>query len=409
DTSNGVQLTSHINPNHAQGMEIDNALDDGSPAAEGDDGSEDAEGDDEMVVDSQEKVINEGADIEGDGQDVVVEGGSGVDSANVQIGEEIVAGADSLEEGENEIDVDVQPEDGDYVEEDDVEEDDVEEEEDADSVISLSEEGLLIEEPVNKSLEGLIVMDELPDNTKDKRKKVAKVPVRGDEVLKLENLTKAQRAAYEEAGKEAIDEFLRHPNTTSIDTHLRRYIRENQCFMPIASSKTRKLALHVLTSNCGNVMCLYHHVIEKSGYIINGEGDYRINGVPRPRNVNRVITDGVKRLKGYLHCGCSEDVALLDFYFWKTWSLSSELPDGTRVTETLKDQMLEPRICGFVVDQFQNWTGLTIEDIYQGNQRKSEHALDVYQVQIEHVLTRMNRVAKKVEGKRYLLSVEDVE
>ncbi|KAG6804817.1 hypothetical protein H0H92_002208, partial [Tricholoma furcatifolium] len=52
--------------------------------------------------------------------------------------------------------------------------------------------------------------------------------------------------------------------------------------MPIAATKTRKLALDILTSNRGNVMCIYHHVIEKTGYLIDGEGDYRLNGVPLP-------------------------------------------------------------------------------------------------------------------------------
>ncbi|KAG6805619.1 hypothetical protein H0H92_014718 [Tricholoma furcatifolium] len=179
--------------------------------------------------------------------------------------------------------------------------------------------------------------------------------------------------------------------------------------MPIASSKTRKLALHILTSNRGNIMCLYHHVIEKTGYIIDGEGDYRLNGVPRPRNVNHVISDGVKRLKGYLYCGCSEDVALLDFYFWKTWSISGKLPNGSHVTETLRDQMLEPRIRAFIVDQFQNWTGLTIEDIYQGNKGREEHKLDVYHIQVEHILRRMNKLAARVAGEKYFLSVEDLE
>ncbi|KAG6807257.1 hypothetical protein H0H92_008222, partial [Tricholoma furcatifolium] len=224
-----------------------------------------------------------------------------------------------------------------------------------------------------------------------------------------ENLSKEQREAYDEAGKDAIDEFLRHPNTTSIDTHLQRYIHENQSFIPIAASKTRKLALHILTSNRGNVMCIYHHVVEKTGYLIDGEGDYHLNGVPLPRNVNHIISDGVKRAKGHLHCGCNEDVALLDFYFWKTWSLSGKLPNGSRVTETLKDQVLHPRIRAFVVDQFQNWTGLTIEDIYQGNKGREEHKLDVYHIQVEHILRRMNKLAAKVEGEKYFLSVEDIE
>ncbi|KAG6809042.1 hypothetical protein H0H92_001828 [Tricholoma furcatifolium] len=366
-------------------------------------------------------VVEKGANLGDDAADIVQEG-TDVDEHGAELhqgdGEDEVA-----DEGRSDL------EDGDYA---DSEVDEGEEM----SVIDLSEDEEYDLKPkiaAKNELDGLIVMDELPDNADSKktaakttlatrtsksklkrpvfykRKKAAKLPVRGDEGIDFETMSTEQREIYDEAAKDAIDAFLRRPHATTIDTRLRRYIRENQSFMPIAATKTRKLALHVLTSNRGNVMCIYHHVVEKTGYLIDGEGDYRLNGVPLPRNVNHVISDGVKRAKGHLHCGCNEDVALLDFYFWKSWSLSGKLPNGSRVTETLKDQMLHPRIRAFVVDQFQSWTGLTIEDIYQGDKRREEHKLDVYHIQVEHILRRMNKVAARVEGEKYFLSVEDLE
>ncbi|KAG6807042.1 hypothetical protein H0H92_009023 [Tricholoma furcatifolium] len=363
--------------------------------------------DQESDVEDHGSHVDKGADLDGDAADIVEERATldadkVVDSGHANIVGENADGTELdqvnvEDEGASEARSDI--EDVDYV-------DSQVDEGEAMSVIDLSEEEEL-EASAKNELDGLIVMDELPDNA-DKRKKVAKLPGRGDGI-DFENMSKEERDIYDEAAKEAIDQFLRRPNTTTIDTRLRRYIREHQSFMPIAAMKTRQLALHILTSNRGNVMCTYHHVVERSGYLIDGEGDYAINGVPRARKVNHVISDGVKRPKGYLHCGCDEDVALLDFYFWKSWSLTAKLRDGSRVTETLKDKMLEPRVRAFVVDQFQSWTGLTINDIYQGDMRKDEHKLNVLHRQIEHVMRRMNKVAARVEGERYFLSVEDLE
>ncbi|KAG6827543.1 hypothetical protein H0H92_011350 [Tricholoma furcatifolium] len=473
------QVTAPIHPKPAEEMDIDNTLDD----------SVDAEGDEDMVVDGQGNIFDDGADFEGfvdkagtvedgedrqrdvedgegdfedgedrqrdvedgegdfedgeDGEGVIEDGedGEGV----VEDGEEVVEDGEDregvIEDGEEVV------EDGEGVVED-VEEavEDgagVVETEDAGSMSVLSEDEMMpIKAPVKKGLEGLITMDELPDDgeemkptavaskattskSKDlkapvfyKRKKATKVPVRDHDnddsdswlLYAAKKMTAKQLHAYEAPAKDAIEEFLRYPNTTTIDPRLRKIIRENASFMPIAATKNRQLALHILTSNRGNVMCVWHHFVEKTGYTMDGQGKHvRLRGIPRPRKVNHVISDGVKRPKGYCHCGCSEEVALLDFYFWKTWTISGKLPGGERITETMMDPILQPRIRSFVLDQFWIWTGLTVDDLYQGKRRKDDQKLDMLHAQMEHILGRINKVAEKVNGEKYYLAVEETE
>ncbi|KAG6810151.1 hypothetical protein H0H92_013091 [Tricholoma furcatifolium] len=240
-----------------------------------------------------------------------------------------------------------------------------------------------------------------------KTKKIGKFPAKPQEES-YDNMSSETKAEYKRAAQEAIDQFLKYPNTTTIDHRLRKLIRENQEFMPHVANKTRRLALELLTSNRNNIICHYHHMHEKGGEVVDGEGKYMLNGVPFPRKVNQTKSDRIERPEGHLHCGCKEDVALMDFYFWKTWSLSGELSNGTEVTELLKDQMLEPRVRAFVVEQFEHWTGLTVNDIYHGKQTRTEHRMDIYHRQIEYLIKRLNKLAKD-DGDRYYLAVEDLE
>ncbi|KAG6820572.1 hypothetical protein H0H92_001873, partial [Tricholoma furcatifolium] len=146
---------------------------------------------------------------------------------------------------------------------------------------------------------------------------------------------------------------------------------------------------------------------EKTGEVVDGKGKYVLNGVPFQRKVNQTKSDRIERPDGHLHCGCNEDVALMDFYFWKTWSLSGQLANGQEVTESLKDQMLEPRMRAFVVEQFERWTGLSADDIFHGKMSRTEHKIEMYCKQIDFLLKRLNRLARD-EGKKYYLVGEDV-
>ncbi|KAG6806147.1 hypothetical protein H0H92_012507, partial [Tricholoma furcatifolium] len=89
-------------------------------------------------------------------------------------------------------------------------------------------------------------------------KKVSKFPGRAQEES-YENMSPETKADYKRAAQEAIDQFLRYPNTTSINHRLRKLIHENQDFMPHVVNKTRRLTLELLTSNRNNVICHYHH------------------------------------------------------------------------------------------------------------------------------------------------------
>ncbi|KAG6806632.1 hypothetical protein H0H92_010592, partial [Tricholoma furcatifolium] len=161
-------------------------------------------------------------------------------------------------------------------------------------------------------------------------------------VAAFEAMAEADREHVEELGLEGIEEWLKNPDENTLDSRLCRLIRERQSFMPHVASISRALSLEILTTNRGNIICAYHHRWDKVGRYIDGiEGKtYKLYGVPFPRKVSRKKSDGVSRRKDHLHCGCTEDSALLDFIFWKTWNIRSDRLD---ITEGLGNDMLKPR------------------------------------------------------------------
>ncbi|KAG6824603.1 hypothetical protein H0H92_006369 [Tricholoma furcatifolium] len=225
--------------------------------------------------------------------------------------------------------------------------------------------------------------------------------------IRYEDMDENTKQKYQRAAQEAFDEFLHRPNTTVIDSTLRRFIRENQEFMPSAASRTRKLALQLLTNNRTNVMCLYHHVHDRDGAGQDGTGKYTLNGMPNPRRINQAKADGVEPEPGFFHCGCTEENALFDFFFWKTWELSAQEDDSTVIRESLRDQMLTPRLRAFFVQEFKTWTGISVDDLYQNKMSKKEYRIKLYEKQINYFIKRLNRLVKE-NGERYYYAVEEL-
>lgn len=215
-------------------------------------------------------------------------------------------------------------------------------------------------------------------------------------------------------------------NVEEIPAKLRRLIRENQSLVPEAGTKDRQLALECLMTQNLNVFCSYHHAIDKGGRKTDGKDGqkYVLNGVPLPRET--VDPDAVKALKkkksvlytskgefrsprlrsGYLNCGCEIDEALMDFYFWKTWTITGVV-DGKEVTESMGDQRLPPRLRAFVVKNFKDWACLTLDDLYtRKHLTREHHQKAMYFKQLERILVKYNDVQEKLGGPKLRLEVD---
>ena len=136
----------------------------------------------------------------------------------------------------------------------------------------------------------------------------------------------------------------------------------------------RCIALDVLTTNRGNVLCPYHQEMDKKK--APQDSKFMITGVPLPR----MAAETKKEAKtsefrecldsGFLHCGCQTDAALWDFYFWKTLMVTEKI-DGKDVTERVP--RWTPRDRAFILKMFQEYTFLNIDDLYSRSMSPEWH------------------------------------
>ena len=123
-----------------------------------------------------------------------------------------------------------------------------------------------------------------------------------------------------------------------------------------------------------------------------------ITGVPLPRMAAEMKKEAKtaefrERLdSGFLHCGCETDAALWDFYFWKTLTMMEEI-NGQDVTEHVPRWMLRDR--AFILKMFQEYTFLTIDDLYSRGKTPEWHRETMLTVQVERMLASINELREK--------------
>jgi hypothetical protein len=206
-----------------------------------------------------------------------------------------------------------------------------------------------------------------------------------------------------ETGEKIVNHFLqRGPDATIASDTCRKLIRDVQSFLPGAGITSRRLALEVFRTNRYNYICPYHSKY-KDGSVHDGagKGEYKLTGVALPRDMARLQQEGMKRPRreGFLDCGCSEDSALMDFYFWKTWTIEGEV-DGEHVEESMGSQRFPPRLRAFVVEAFESFTKLTIDDLYTNGLDPVVHRARLVETQIDRLteeLEELNALLKEKE------------
>jgi hypothetical protein len=162
--------------------------------------------------------------------------------------------------------------------------------------------------------------------------------------------------------------------------------------LPETATTNREIALTCLTSNRKNKICIYHHHVKPNK---NDEDDdmnskFKVTGMPYPRTVAKTQADHSPsgQQPGQFHCGCSEEMALWDFYFWKTMTAT----EGGVVEGLTSAHRIEPRIRLFFTQRYMMDTTLTIEDVYTHGKSPLEVERRLVETQISRLKMRLKRL-----------------
>ncbi|KAJ3553131.1 hypothetical protein NP233_g12719 [Leucocoprinus birnbaumii] len=227
------------------------------------------------------------------------------------------------------------------------------------------------------------------------------------------------------------DQYLK--DRTPMSAESKNLITKYASILPRALTYSREVALYILTTSHGNIICPYHRWVSKKlendiQFETHVPNHYFVTGVPGISRIKRLIKrtkevvskvvevgkffimsgeqpvpptankdaaeleeedKPLERKPGELHCGCIEDEVLLELILWKTTLQQSP---STGIVETWQDAFLHPRDRTFVLRAHTFWAGLTADKLYEydadGNHRD---IVDITQYQIAYLTDRLER------------------
>lgn len=183
-----------------------------------------------------------------------------------------------------------------------------------------------------------------------------------------------------------------------IDPDIRKTIRQISDFLSQAAQIDYDLALHCHENGGGNTACRFHaRTKSKEIYDGNKLSPYVNNGAPFPPRLGKAGKPGIAQ-PGCMNCGCDIAEVLLEFYFFKTWTIISLRPNLAGCEEGWGGTYLNPRQRAFLVQAMQKYAGITINNIYSGdvNGPTADHSRQLIVSQIEHLISNLNAISPAI-------------
>ncbi|KDR72068.1 hypothetical protein GALMADRAFT_213516 [Galerina marginata CBS 339.88] len=176
------------------------------------------------------------------------------------------------------------------------------------------------------------------------------------------NMTLEQKTDMAAKARASIHAFMKSGSNSDLNVGHHQELRVLQGLLPEESLRSTKLAIAIHTTSAKNTVCRFHKRHQKTR-IHDSVGMNVVEGVGYPAAYGS-LQDPVVPPDGFMNCGCLIEDVLYDFYFWKTWTATGRRPDLANRSESLKYDILPPRIRAFVVDMFKKFTRLTLNDLY---------------------------------------------
>ncbi|EDQ98565.1 uncharacterized protein LACBIDRAFT_299171 [Laccaria bicolor S238N-H82] len=162
-----------------------------------------------------------------------------------------------------------------------------------------------------------------------------------------------EQAKLQDAAEAAIDRYL--TSGTAIEPSLKRKIREIVDLAPRAGTTSRELSLYILERTYQ--ICRHHRRYRTEDSFAKHDTVISIEGVGYRKDYTR------RAAEGHLDCGCSIELALFDFFWFKTWSMGSSHPNVT-IHEDLKCDTIPPRLRSFFAEAYKFIGMVTLDDLF---------------------------------------------
>ena len=136
---------------------------------------------------------------------------------------------------------------------------------------------------------------------------------------------------------------------------MKRKIREIVELAPRAGTTSRELSLHILERN--NKICRHHGRYRTEDSFAKYDTVTSIEGVGYKKDYTRNAEEN------HMDCGCSIELSVWDFFWFKTWSVGSSHPRVTH-RENLKCDTIPPRLRSFFAEAYKLIGMITLDELF---------------------------------------------
>ncbi|KIK59237.1 hypothetical protein GYMLUDRAFT_60170 [Collybiopsis luxurians FD-317 M1] len=223
-----------------------------------------------------------------------------------------------------------------------------------------------------------------------------------------ESAQKAMTKKWKEKGLEAWKNWCLNPVKNPIPANIRSKARSVSEYCPELATTCYDLSLQILTSEVGTTQCLAHSFSQD--WMQNDQigciKGYQATGIPQ-----QAVAAKKDPGKGFLHCGCRINTALMELYFYKTGKIPCEKtnPDGTPVevpiVESWCGSQLMPRHRVLIFKQIAEEMAWSLDCIWQ----RRENDQGQWIVPISAIERQKTHLARQITRIKWLEAREKVE
>ncbi|KAF9531636.1 hypothetical protein CPB83DRAFT_833314 [Crepidotus variabilis] len=182
-------------------------------------------------------------------------------------------------------------------------------------------------------------------------------------------LNEAEREKLETNASKAFATYLNSGGSKHYNHTFRRTILTLQQAVPEAATTTREAAMMIHRNSRSNLVCRLHVIsrrFPRDGQVHQGS---QVHGIAH-RSISGTKNQPLPAPPNHMHCGCSVEDVLIEFYIWKTSKIRSTNPalqlDGEPLFEGMGEMIIRPRLRSFIVGIFRGFSGLSLDDLYTG-------------------------------------------
>ncbi|EDR02740.1 uncharacterized protein LACBIDRAFT_332000 [Laccaria bicolor S238N-H82] len=201
------------------------------------------------------------------------------------------------------------------------------------------------------------------------------------------HLDEEARKKVEETARFQVERYKL--DGTPIQSEIKKKIRDISELIRDAGTTSVGLSLHILQRE--RLICRYHGRHRSAQSFSKVDTAIQIEGVGYRRDYEHAAR------WNHFDCGCSVRQALLDFFWFKSWTVGSSNPN-IHIRQDLQSDPIPPHLRAFFSEAYMEMSGITLKDLYSVRWGEDGYLERLRLIQIERMVEWLQEQGVDIPG-----------